>query len=279
MNQITNITVDISTPRFILVHEKQNDSNRWIYAAVTDNGTDFNIPSGAIGIVRVAKPDGTACVYDSDDFGSAIIVSGSTVQIKLVDQVLTVAGTAVMSVGLYTSGSERITSFNFKIEIEKDAVTDQTIESTDFYNVFSSRIAYILEQESKFRNATAVAEPLPSSADPTIDFTEADGAYHFEFGIPRGISLSTAFFAFNNKVSTEFNYNSTHPAFPYRATIPTNSATTSNMTALVFFSDAQMDTLHYAPYADCYNGGVYIYSTVPGDAITVPRILVIDGTV
>lgn len=71
---------------------------------------------------------------------------------------------------------------------------------------------------------------------------------------------------------TAFVSNATYEDFPYRAAI-TLSGATASMKPDVCFSLADATSGIFAPVAESYGGGVYIYaSEVPGAAITIPVI-------
>ena len=67
--------------------------------------------------------------------------------------------------------------------------------------------------------------------------------------------------------------NSTYEDYPYRAAVAL-SGVTAAMIPEVVFSLAAMSENSFAPVAECYNGGVYIYAAdVPESAITIPTII------
>lgn len=73
--------------------------------------------------------------------------------------------------------------------------------------------------------------------------------------------------------NTTFAQNATYQDYPYRATVPLTGVLAS-MTPEVIFSLADTVSGNYAPVAECYNGGVYIYAaSMPDATITIPTIL------
>lgn len=140
MQQITHITVDvgrdISMPP--IVPAKQGDTGRCIIAAVNDNGVPYDM-TGATAIARIHKPDRTNCLYDD-----GVYIDGNTVFIPLVDQALTASGRAKGEINLYTSDADKITTFEFWIDIKASTVADGEIVSTDYYNALSKTAAQIL---------------------------------------------------------------------------------------------------------------------------------------
>ena len=70
-----------------------------------------------------------------------------------------------------------------------------------------------------------------------------------------------------------FVSNSTYPDYPFRAAIALNGVM-SNMIPEATFSVADAISGNYAPVAECYTGGVYIYAaSKPEAAITIPTII------
>ena len=140
MQQITYITVDVGRVDSLppIIPAKQGDTGRYIHATVNDKGVPFTL-SAAIAVARIRKPDGTACVYDE-----GIAISGGVVIFPLVAQALTAAGRARGEISLYTSAADRITTFDFWVDIEKNAVADAEIVSSDYYNILTAQIAQIL---------------------------------------------------------------------------------------------------------------------------------------
>lgn len=73
--------------------------------------------------------------------------------------------------------------------------------------------------------------------------------------------------------NTTFAQQATYQDYPYRATVPLTGVLAS-MTPEVIFSLADAVSGNYAPVAECYDGGVYIYAaSMPDATITIPTIL------
>lgn len=66
MYQVTKINANLKDPYLLRVHEKQYDCGRWIYAKMMDGDVEYVITEGTVGIMAIRKPDGTACVYDTE---------------------------------------------------------------------------------------------------------------------------------------------------------------------------------------------------------------------
>ena len=175
MNAITEIAVDLLRPGMpVIVHAKQNDSaTRYLYVTLTQNGAPYEIPAGTIGTMRVRKPDGTACFYDSTDTAQAVSISGDVVQCLLVDQALTAAGKAECEVNLYNGEGEKLTSFTFALLIQASVLDDAEIVSSDYYNILTQKIAEAQQAASAASSASAAASSAQEAEQSAQDAAAA----------------------------------------------------------------------------------------------------------
>lgn len=168
--QVTkNITLDLlETGSPVIIKAKQNDRNtRYIAAHLYVDGLAYPVPSGTEIAFRYKKPDGTAGFYDALPNNSpAITVSGNTVTVELVEQVLTVAGCVHCEINMYNAASEKLTTFTFEISVGESVLTDAEIISSDYYNVLTAEIAKALQAVT---DATEQAENAAQSAQDAAD--------------------------------------------------------------------------------------------------------------
>lgn len=157
MKSTTLITLDLQRPNFCTVYAVQDDKlTRWVSAQLTDGGNAWTPPSGALLTIRYRKPDGTAGWYDKLEDGSrAYSISGSVVDFGLAVQSLAVPGTVQAEVSFYTSSGERLTTFLFLIEVEKDPLTDAEIVSSDYFSVLTQQVAQAAASAEKAKAAAA----------------------------------------------------------------------------------------------------------------------------
>lgn len=229
MKVIDNIKIDLTKPDVPnIVYAKQNDrDSRWVYITLSAGHVPFAPPEGSAAIIRIRKGDGTAIFYDSDeDDNPAVIIDGNVVQCLLVEQALTYPSTALAEVNIYTSDGKRLTSFLFKVEIEKSVIADSDIISSDYMNVLTSTLAEMLTVEGNVREAAAnyprvqggtwwtynaatgeyedsgqpaqgpqgnagtitagTTTTLPAGSSATVSNVGTDTAAVFNFGIPKG---------------------------------------------------------------------------------------------
>ena len=145
------------------LHMTQGDSNsRSIVAALFSGAIPFNIPTGAAVMVRFGKPDGTGGLYDATESGAHVVFAGNTVTAPVAAQMLSVPGVVVAQIEVYSATTEespayRLASFCFFVDVEKSAYPDDTIISSDYYNILSESIQQALSS-AKDAEAWAVGQ-------------------------------------------------------------------------------------------------------------------------
>lgn len=171
MQSTTSLTLNLQLPNCaVTMYAVQNDRlTRKIQATLVDGDTAWSPPAGSLAVVRFLKPDGTMGFYDTDEGGNtAVTWSGNVATIILAEQVLTVAGDVYCQVNFYNASQERLSTFSWLIKVQKCVIEDNTIISTDYFNILSQEIAAILE--------VYVNLPTPSTATPLMDGTASAGS-------------------------------------------------------------------------------------------------------
>lgn len=82
----------------------------------------------------------------------------------------------------------------------------------------------------------------------------------------------TAVETFENVSASAWTSDSTYTDFPYRCALALTGVASTDCPEIVFGVDEAVSG-NYAPVAECYDGGVYIYSSV-NTAITVPTVII-----
>lgn len=117
---------------------------------------------------------------------------------------------------------------------------------------------------------TELLEQLRSAIEQVASGQIADGSVTAQKLAADAVKLS---FSNTSVADALFVDDSTYADFPYRASVPLTGVTSSMTPEVVFgVTDAMSGT--FAPVAETYNGGVYIYaSEVPSADITIPTII------
>lgn len=171
MQSTTTLNLNLQFPNHaVTMYAVQNDRlTRKVSAALNDGATAWTPPVGTLGIVRFVKPDGTMGFYDTDEEGNAAVTwTGNVATIRLAEQVLTVPGDVWCQVNFYNADDERLSTFAFLIKVQKCVIEDNTIISTDYFNILSAQIDAIL--------AAIENMPTPSTSTPLVDGTGSAGS-------------------------------------------------------------------------------------------------------
>ena len=170
MESVTNLNLNLQYPNYTtIMHAVQNDRlSRKISATLSDGATAWTPPTGTLAIVRFVKADGTMGFYDTDEDGNtAVTWTGNVATIMLAEQVLTVAGDVFCQINFYNASEERLSTFSFVIRVQPNVITDETIESTDYFNILTQQIAEIM--------AAITNMPIPSTSTQLMDGTASAG--------------------------------------------------------------------------------------------------------
>ena len=169
LRTIASLKVDLLDPGAPqVIHAVQDDSNsRSISFSLYAGGAQWVVPDGTLVMVRVRKPDGKACAYDTlpDDKTPAATINGNVVTVALVPQAFTAPGNALVQIKLYDSSETSIATFAIVLHIARNVVLDAEIVSTDYYSILTRRIAEALEAaETVATDAAAAKEDAGKAA-------------------------------------------------------------------------------------------------------------------
>lgn len=155
MQVTSGIQCNLLSPSYSTIYAPQGDAqSRFVLIQLLEGATPWEVPAGASVIVRAAKPDGTICMYDTNEAGeSAYSVSGSTVTIELVGQVLTAPGPVLMQVDFYNAAGSHLSTFTFCCQVSESVVSDDDIVSSDYFSVLTATLTEMLQIEQAVRAA------------------------------------------------------------------------------------------------------------------------------
>ena len=97
------LDLDFQRPQTLKwIYGKQNDRNsRQLCLRLWDAGAPYTVSPGVVAVFRARKPDGTVCLYDSDEDGNtAVTIQDNQIQVVLLEQVLTLPGTVLCELNL-----------------------------------------------------------------------------------------------------------------------------------------------------------------------------------
>lgn len=176
-----NLSAPAVPPRLKMA---QNDSNsRTVVVTLWDGASPYEIPTGASAMVRFGKPDGTGGIYDAAEDGRSVTAAGNTVTAPVASQMLSVAGSVIAQVEIYTAAASgaavsRLSSFCFVVDVEKSAYPDDAIISSDYYNVLSAAIQNALQSSADAQTAAEDAEAWALGTRNGQDVSASDPTYH-----------------------------------------------------------------------------------------------------
>lgn len=158
LTQILNVQVS-RIGLFPTIDAVQGDSGRVLECRLTD----FVIPSGSTARIYAQKPSG-AQIYNN------AMVDGNVVSVDLTTQILAEVGKVVCQIEV-DNGGERVTSFDFALNVVKSRVDGSAIESEDEFTVLEDAI-------DDAQKATTAANSAANAANAaaSTDNTAANGA-------------------------------------------------------------------------------------------------------
>lgn len=143
-NVVTEISVDLyGETQFYEVSAKQYDKQtRQISVALLNNGAEYKIPTDALLMVNVRKPDGKY-VYNACE------LKDNHVLVSMTNQMLSAAGTATADVEIRSKdGSQILSSASFTIEIEPSMRNETAIESSNEFSALDEELRKLDESEN-----------------------------------------------------------------------------------------------------------------------------------
>lgn len=160
MKLITDINLELTgeTKRFEVQAKQGDKGTRFVRVSLTNNGAEFEMPSGVTVIANIQKPDRKFCFNECT-------LEENKVLVPLTNQALAVAGTAECDIEIRDSGGNLILSSQaFTIEIEKSMRDESAIESSNEFTALE-KINAAEEARVKAEAARVTAENKRASAE------------------------------------------------------------------------------------------------------------------
>ena len=160
MKLITDINLELTgeTKRFEVQAKQGDKGTRFVRVSLTNNGAEFEMPSGVTVIANIQKPDRKFCFNECT-------LEENKVLVPLTNQALAVAGTAECDIEIRDGGGNLILSSQaFTIEIEKSMRDESAIESSNEFTALE-KINAAEEARVKAEAARVTAENKRASAE------------------------------------------------------------------------------------------------------------------
>lgn len=134
--KVLEIAVDFINPSYNISRAKHLDNSRFLICTLTENGIPRNVKEDEAARIRLQKPDRTYVYNDCD------VLEDGRVFVTLTEQILAVEGNAVCDIQLTDEETGIIYSTkNFIINIDKTAVDNSIIASSDEFDALNNLIA------------------------------------------------------------------------------------------------------------------------------------------
>ena len=238
------------------------------------------IAGAGIGTPIIKHPglDGTVLMYDSTKPSGLSDLYVSTSSVNLTNKTASVvqAGTIVIPDGVNSNGFRLATSNDngpffivyANCDPDADAICTGVIGNKAAVRCTESSVSV---GDSIYISSTNGLGASSGSKKIGVALSSKSAGY---IATVQVVLTETGNITFTNiyVANTSWISDATYSEFPYRASIALAGAT-SVMTPIVTFSVADAISGNYAPVAQTYDGGIYIYAAVVPSGITIPTIV------
>lgn len=155
---VQEVTVDVSKsiPAPTVFCKQADNVVRVLRVTIQDNKEDYPIPAGFAARLRGTKADGTRIYLDARS------AAGNVAEFILTQNALAAYGKATCEVELSNSAGDVVKSCNLVLNVQKTAMDDSAVESTD---EFQSLGAAVAGAQAAQKAAAKSAEAAKKSAD------------------------------------------------------------------------------------------------------------------
>ena len=155
---VQEVTVDVSKsiPAPTVFCKQADNVVRVLRVTIQDNKEDYPIPAGFAARLRGTKADGTRIYLDARS------AAGNVAEFILTQNALAAYGKATCEVELSNSAGDVVKSCNLVLNVQKAAMDDSAVESTD---EFQSLGAAVAGAQAAQKAAAKSAEAAKKSAD------------------------------------------------------------------------------------------------------------------
>ena len=155
-----------------------------------------------------------------------------------------------------------VSNINTALSEKSEVVANPTLAGTE------SALTGVEVDGTKYKVEEVAANPTLTGTETTLSSLQVGST---KYKVPTDMTFTNVSVA-----AADFASDSTYSDYGYKATIAL-SGVTSDYYPIVTFSPAQAGSGDYAPIAESYNGGIYIYAKV-NTAITIPQVYCVGNT-
>lgn len=167
---LQEVTVDVSKsiPAPTVFCKQADNVVRVLRVTIQDNKEDYPIPAGFVARLRGTKADGTRIYLDARS------ADGNVAEFILTQNALAAYGKATCEVELSNSAGDVVKSCNLVLNVQKTAMDDSAVESTDeFQSLDAAAAAAQAAQKAAEDAANKTATDAKNAAQSAADAKEA----------------------------------------------------------------------------------------------------------
>ena len=167
---LQEVTVDVSKsiPAPTVFCKQADNVVRVLRVTIQDNKEDYPIPAGFVARLRGTKADGTRIYLDARS------AAGNVAEFILTQNALAAYGKATCEVELSNSAGDVVKSCNLILNVQKTAMDDSAVESTDeFQSLDAAAAAAQAAQKAAEDAANKTATDAKNAAQSAADAKEA----------------------------------------------------------------------------------------------------------
>ena len=157
-----NIELDTPSTPFVLYAMQADSLSRLFQMTITQGGTPWTPPTGAIWTVRFGAPNMPAGWYDTitEVGGSthpAVVVSDNVAVVEIAEQAVSMAGQNILCVLVTDATGYQIASWQFQLLVTAVPGYDAP-EVTTYYNLLTEQVAQVLASQTAAAESATLAQ-------------------------------------------------------------------------------------------------------------------------
>lgn len=166
MKIIQELTLDthIENAYKMIVAKQYDEDSRFIRVTIAANKQKIDVPQECIVTLEVKRADFECKVFEG------LVEEGGTVLVPLVNWMLVHEGKCTCSIAII-QGTEKLSTLNFTVAVEKSPVCNKEIEEDENYDILVKLINEVQELKEDF---TPIIEAFFENSEVVFDGGDAD---------------------------------------------------------------------------------------------------------